>query len=94
MNRRHISFKVCQLLRKVRRAKELTQADIADFLNLTSQQIANYEIGSSQLSIEKFILLSDFLKVDAVKILDFVLSSDDLCIKNANIIDFMKSENV
>ncbi len=94
MNRRHISFKVCQLLRKARRAKELTQADIANFLNLTPQQIANYETGGSQLSIEKFILLSDFLKVDAVKILDFVLSSDDLCIKNANIIDFMKSENI
>ena len=52
-----------QRLRDLREDRNLKQSDIAKVLNVTSQTIANYELGNREPGIRELILLADFFDV-------------------------------
>lgn len=50
-------------LRNLREDRDLKQSDIGKILNVTSQTIANYELGNREPGIRELIILSDFFGV-------------------------------
>ena len=50
-------------LKKFRQEKNMTQKEIANFLNLQVQTYQNYELGKRQPDIQTLIKLADFYKV-------------------------------
>lgn len=56
-------------LRKFRKAKGLTQADVAELLNMSINFYGNIERGKSRMSIEKMILAYEKLGIDPTYLL-------------------------
>lgn len=67
-----ISYKVALEIRKIRKIKNITQRQLGTSLNITAQQIACYEIGETQLTLERFIEICNILEINAIKLLQTV----------------------
>jgi transcriptional regulator with XRE-family HTH domain len=52
-----------QRLRDMREDHDLTQKDIAEFLQTTQEQISKYEIGKQMMGIDKYIKLAKYYNV-------------------------------
>lgn len=71
-----ISSQVALKLKAIRKAKNIQQKNVAEALSLTPQQIACYELGQTQFSLEKFVDITKFLDVDPVKLLESCLNNN------------------
>lgn len=71
-----ISSQVALRLKAIRKAKNIQQKNVANALNLTPQQIACYELGQTQFSLERFVDITKFLDVDPVKLLESCLNNN------------------
>lgn len=60
-------------LAELRNQKELSQYELADRLNLSRTQLANYEQGKREPDFETLVLLADFFEVS----LDYLLGRTD-----------------
>lgn len=60
-------------IRDLREDHDLTQATIAKLLNTTQQQYSKIELGSSDISGERLIVLAKFYNVSA----DYILGLTD-----------------
>ncbi len=56
-------MKYYERLRHLREDRDLTQADIAKFLETTQEQISKYETGKQMMGIDKYIKLAEFYNV-------------------------------
>ena len=52
-----------QRLKDLREDHDLTQKDIADFLQTTREQISKYETGKQMMGIDKYIKLAKYYNV-------------------------------
>ena len=52
-----------QRLRDMREDHDLTQADIAEILQTTQEQVSKYEIGKQMMGVDKYIKLAKFYNV-------------------------------
>lgn len=59
-----------------RQAKHYTQQELADFLNLSPQQIQKYEHGKTTLSVCRLIEIGNVLNVSSLKLLSSVLNQE------------------
>ena len=55
--------KFAQRLKELREYYDMTQAEVAAYLNFSSAAISNYECGAREPGIEELILLADFFHV-------------------------------
>lgn len=67
-----ISFQVAIAIKKIRKMNNITQKQLAIKLDMTPQQIANYELGLSQLSLERFVTICDILNIDCIELLKLI----------------------
>lgn len=58
-------------MRDLREDRDLKQADVAEFLNITRQQYQLYESGKRQLPIDLLMKLCEFYNVSSDYILGF-----------------------
>lgn len=72
-----ISSQVALKLKAIRKAKNIQQKNIAHALSLSSQQIACYELGLTQFSLERFVDITKFLDVDPIKLLESCLNNNN-----------------
>jgi len=72
-----ISAKISLKIKSIRRGVGMTQKDLAEALDITPQQIACYELGQTQLALERFLEIAEILKVDPIKLLSSCLNNDD-----------------
>ncbi|MBR2335656.1 MAG: helix-turn-helix transcriptional regulator [Clostridia bacterium] len=56
-------MQVCQRLREIRKARGLSQTDVARALDILYQQYARYEKGERQMPLNYFIALAGFYGV-------------------------------
>jgi transcriptional regulator with XRE-family HTH domain len=54
----------------------MTQKDLANALEITPQQIACYELGQTQLSLERFLEIAEILKIDPIKLLQSCINDE------------------
>jgi transcriptional regulator with XRE-family HTH domain len=66
----NITIKVANQIKSLRRGKGLSQKDIADHLGITAQQVTNYELGKSSLTIERFVEICTILVVNPIVLLE------------------------
>ena len=52
-----------QRMRDLREDRDLTQADIAQLLQTTQEQVSKYEIGKQMMGIDKYMKLAKFYNV-------------------------------
>ena len=52
-----------QRLKDLREDHDLTQADIAEILQTTQEQVSKYEIGKQMMGVDKYIKLAKFYNV-------------------------------
>ncbi len=52
-----------QRMRDLREDRDLTQADIAQVLQTTQEQVSKYEIGKQMMGIDKYMKLAKFYNV-------------------------------
>ncbi|AWK51569.1 transcriptional regulator [Clostridium beijerinckii] len=83
-------------LQTLRKAKGLSQEKLAEFLGISRQAVAKWEVGQSYPDIARLIALSDFFKVSIDKLVNDYEENCRLCIEenkvdniNENIIDFL-----
>ena len=70
--------KFAQRLKELREYYDMTQAEVATYLNFSSAAISNYECGAREPGIEELILLADFFHVS----LDYLVGRIDYPIKS------------
>ena len=58
-----------QIIRELREDRDLSQADIANYLNTTQQMYSRYENGTCEMPIRHLVKLCDFYGVSA----DYIL---------------------
>ena len=56
-------MQVCQRLREIRKARGLSQADVAEALQIVRPQYVRYEKGERQMPLNYFIALAGFYGV-------------------------------
>lgn len=56
---------ITENLRAIRKAKGLSQADVAELLGTTQQQYSKYENGTHELPISRLIILCNYYQVSA-----------------------------
>lgn len=61
-------------LKDLREDKDLTQADIADLLGTTRQQIGKWENGIQMMGVDKYIKLAEYYNVSV----DYILGLTDI----------------
>ena len=76
-----ISFKVSLEIKKIRKMNNITQRQLATKLDITPQQIAYYELGSSQLSLERFVEICNTLNIDCIELLKLVQPQPTFAVK-------------
>lgn len=52
-----------QRLRDIREDNDLTQAQVAEILNIKQTQYSRYERGAAQMSIDRYIILAKYYNV-------------------------------
>lgn len=57
------SEQIRTVLKKVRKERSYTQADVAEKLGVSAQQYTNLENGTSDFSLSQFLLVLDFLEI-------------------------------
>ena len=67
-----IPFK--ERLKELRREKNISQKQLADFLNMSKMAISHWESGHSEPSISQLILLSEYFDVSV----DYLIGKTDL----------------
>ena len=65
-------------VRELRKAKGLTQQDLADMINVTKVSVCCYEKGTRLPSLETLVDLSEVFKVS----IDYLLGSDELIVSD------------
>lgn len=50
-------------LKDIREDRDLKQADIAELLSTTQEQISKYETGKQLMGIDKYIMLAEFYNI-------------------------------
>lgn len=61
-------------LKKIRKEKNLTQADVANALNITVRQYQRYESGEQTTTLDNLIALADYFNVS----LDYLVGRSDV----------------
>ena len=56
-------MKYYERLRDLREDRDLTQADIAELLQTTQEQISKYETGKQMMGIDKYIKLARYYNI-------------------------------
>ena len=56
-------MEIINRLKDVREDRDLKQADIAELLSTTQEQISKYETGKQLMGIDKYIKLAEFYNV-------------------------------
>lgn len=59
-----------KMLRQERESKKFTQADLAEVLNVSPRTYRKIESGEINLSLERFLILCQFLKIDPVALME------------------------
>jgi|LauGreDrversion4_2_1035121.scaffolds.fasta_scaffold511812_3 transcriptional regulator with XRE-family HTH domain len=72
----NISLKVSLKLKALRKLSDLTQKDVANALDLTPQQIACYEVGQTQLTLERFFEMCNIYKINPITVLKNAVEND------------------
>lgn len=70
LKKEEIDLHIGGKLRELRKLRGITQTEIADFLNLTFQQVQKYEKGTNRMSAGTVKVLADFLGVDVLEFFD------------------------
>ena len=77
MNKRYIkkepAIQVGENIRAARKAKGLTQKEVAEKLNITYQQYARYEVGIYELGYQQIKLVCDILDMSPNEMFDYDL---------------------
>lgn len=58
-----------KIIRKYRKAKKMTQADLAGTANINESYLSNIECGNCFISISKFLSICDALKIDPAELI-------------------------
>ena len=58
-----VDMKYYERLRDLREDRDLTQADIAELLQTTQEQISKYETGKQMMGIDKYIKLARYYNI-------------------------------
>ncbi|MBQ7800251.1 MAG: helix-turn-helix transcriptional regulator [Oscillospiraceae bacterium] len=61
-----------QRLRDMREDKDLSQADIAELLKTTKQQVSKWETGTQMMGVDKYIKLAKFYNVSTDYLLGLI----------------------
>lgn len=61
-------------LKQLREDNDLTQADVAKFLNTTKQQVSKWENGIQVIGVDKIIKLAKYYNISA----DYILGLTDI----------------
>lgn len=68
-----ISYNICMKLKELREENNLTQSQLADYLNIKQNTYSQYENEKRQLPIDVLIKLAKFYKVTT----DYILGLED-----------------
>ncbi len=60
-----------QNIKKYRKAKNLSQNELAEMLDLSREHLACVEIGKEYISLRKLFLIADILEVSLKNLIDF-----------------------
>jgi transcriptional regulator with XRE-family HTH domain len=74
----NISLKVSLKLKALRKLADLTQKDVANVLDLTPQQIACYELGQTQLTLERLFEMCNIYKINPITVLKNAVEDETL----------------
>ena len=61
-----------QRLKDMREDKDLSQADIAELLQTTRQQVSKWETGAQMMGVDKYIKLAEFYNVSVDYLLGLI----------------------
>ncbi|BBV06039.1 helix-turn-helix domain-containing protein [Providencia hangzhouensis] len=64
----NVNIKLGYLIKKLRKKKGISGAELAKKLNVSQQQVSRYERGATKLSFEKLIELTIYLDLDLSKL--------------------------
>ncbi|MBQ0268124.1 helix-turn-helix domain-containing protein [Providencia huaxiensis] len=64
----NVNIKLGCLIKKLRKKKGISGAELAEKLNVSQQQVSRYERGTTKLSFEKLIELTIHLDLDLSKL--------------------------
>lgn len=60
-----------QNIKKYRKAKNLSQNELAEMLDLSREHLACVEIGKEYISLRKLFLIADILEISLKNLIDF-----------------------
>jgi transcriptional regulator with XRE-family HTH domain len=83
-----------EFLKKVREEKNISQKFIADKFEITQSQYAKIEVGGSQMSVTKFMLLCEILEVHPSDVFKIASGSDEKTFYEKNSEIFKKHKEV
>ena len=69
-------------IRELRRAKDLTQEQLADYLNISYQSVSKWETGTAVPDLSFVIPLARLFGISTDELLGFEQSKEDLIKKN------------
>ncbi len=70
--------KIGQFLKELRKEKGVTQAQLAEMLNVTNRSVSRWENGVNMPDLDLLIQLSDYYSVDISEIIDGERKSDNM----------------
>ena len=73
ISQREISYNIYMKLRELREENNISQKEIAEYLNVKQNTYSQYETGKRQLPIELLIKLAKFYKTTT----DYILGLED-----------------
>ena len=73
ISQREISYNIYMKLRELREENNISQMEIAEYLNVKQNTYSQYETGKRQLPIELLIKLAKFYKTTT----DYILGLED-----------------
>ncbi|MBE6730649.1 MAG: helix-turn-helix transcriptional regulator [Ruminococcaceae bacterium] len=59
-------------LKDVREDRDLTQADVAEILKTTRQQVSKWETGAQMMGVDKYIILAKYYNVSVDYLLGLI----------------------
>jgi transcriptional regulator with XRE-family HTH domain len=69
---------IAQKIRELRKARKLTQSEIARKMHITYQQLQKYETGANELTIIRLVQIADIFKCPLSSLLPETLIDPDL----------------
>ena len=84
-------YEIGMKLKKIRMSKNISQEDVAAFLNSTPQKISSFETGRTRISLESFISLCELYGISPDAFFD--LPNQNLSSKEYILINIFRSLN-